>query len=62
MSTQWNARFAGTPRLISDKNKRRQASRITVFALSRDEAVDEVKRQAGLHGYDDVIIEHITKN
>lgn len=63
MTTQWNAKFSGRQKDISSDSVLHYRKRrlITVFAASREEALDEVKRQAKLHGFEDATIDHMTK-
>lgn len=61
---QWDAKFSGCKRGFKNKTEHepRSKNRITVFAITRDEAVEEIKKAVSLYGYDFVTIEHISKN
>lgn len=68
MRIQWDAKFSGVFTLrvgtVSDKDNGVEKKRITVFChpqASRKDAVKEVVRQAGLHGYRFVTVDHIVK-
>lgn len=61
MNVQWDAKFSGV-NLKRDNGVEKKI--ITVFChprASRRDAVDEVIRQAGMHGYSFVTVDHIVK-
>lgn len=60
IGVQYDAKFTGFK--IYKQGKQRCWNKITILAYgNRRDAIEEVKRQAGLYGYTEVTVDHLAR-